>query len=71
MIEKHYNISEVADMLGVHQNTLRNWEKRGKIKPVRLPGGYRRYAASEINRVLSPDNGETFSRAKKHNRGGG
>lgn len=54
MIEKHFNINEVAEILGVHQNTLRNWEKRGIIKPARLPGGYRRYSTSDINKVLSP-----------------
>ncbi|MEW8960132.1 MAG: MerR family DNA-binding transcriptional regulator [Moorella sp. (in: firmicutes)] len=35
-------ISKAAKKLGVHPNSLRNWEKRGLIKPVRLPGGQRR-----------------------------
>ncbi|WP_143156989.1 MerR family DNA-binding transcriptional regulator, partial [Desulforamulus putei] len=32
-------ISKAAKKLGVHPNSLRNWEKQGLIKPVRLPGG--------------------------------
>ncbi|WP_242839680.1 MerR family DNA-binding transcriptional regulator, partial [Desulfofundulus thermocisternus] len=38
--------------MGVHPNSLRNWEKRGLIKPVRLPGGQRRYSMDELNRLL-------------------
>ena len=37
----------------MHPNSLRNWEKRGLIKPVRLPGGQRRYSMDELNRLLS------------------
>ncbi|WP_243137411.1 MerR family DNA-binding transcriptional regulator [Desulfofundulus thermobenzoicus] len=39
--------------MGVHPNSLRNWEKRGLIKPVRLPGGQRRYSMDELSRLLS------------------
>lgn len=46
-------ISEAAKKLGVHPNSLRNWEKRGLLKPVRLPGGQRRYSMGELNRLLS------------------
>lgn len=46
-------ISKAAKKLGVHPNSLRNWEKRGLIKPVRLPGGQRRYSIDELNRLLS------------------
>jgi predicted site-specific integrase-resolvase len=46
-------ISKAAKRLGVHPNSLRNWEKRGLIKPVRLPGGQRRYSMDELNRLLS------------------
>jgi len=46
-------ISKAAKKLGVHPNSLRNWEKQGLIKPVRLPGGQRRYSIDELNRLLS------------------
>ncbi len=46
------SISQAARMLGVHPQRLRAWEKRGLIKPVRLPSGVRRYPLSEIERIL-------------------
>jgi len=46
-------ISKAAKKLGVHPNSLRNWEKQGLIKPVRLPGGQRRYSMDELNRLIS------------------
>jgi len=45
-------ISKAAKKLGFHTNSLRNWEKQGLIKPVRLPGGQRRYSMDELNRLL-------------------
>lgn len=45
-------ISQAAKILGVHPNSLRNWEKQGLIKPARLPGGRRRYSLEELKRVL-------------------
>lgn len=45
-------ISKAAKKLGVHPNSLRNWEKRGLIKPGRLPGGQRRYSMDELNKLL-------------------
>ncbi|MGI9863017.1 IS607 family transposase [Moorella naiadis] len=44
-------ISKAAKKLGVHPNSLRNWEKRGLIKPARLPGGQRRYSMDELNKL--------------------
>lgn len=34
---------EAAEKLGVHFQTLRNWDKEGKIKTIRSPGGKRFY----------------------------
>lgn len=43
-------IGEVATLLGVHVNTIRRWEREGKIKPkVRFQGkGTRYYDKEEI-----------------------
>lgn len=39
-------------MLGVHVQTLRNWEKSGKLKPDSIsPGGTRRYNSDTIMRI--------------------
>lgn len=31
-----FSIAEVAKLTGVHENTVKNWERRGEIKTVRL-----------------------------------
>lgn len=39
----YYTPKEASEKLGVHWQTLRNWEKQGKIKSIRSPGGKRYY----------------------------
>ena len=39
----YYTPKEASEKLGVHWQTLKNWEKNGKIKCVRSPGGKRYY----------------------------
>ncbi|WP_273000874.1 MerR family transcriptional regulator, partial [Hydrogenibacillus schlegelii] len=46
------SIREAAEKLGVHPNRLREWEKKGPIRPIRLPSGHRRYPTEEIDRIL-------------------
>ena len=41
-------ISEAAKLLGVHAETLRRWEREGKIKPRRTSGNLRRYDIADI-----------------------
>jgi excisionase family DNA binding protein len=41
-------ISEAAKLLGVHAETLRRWERDGKIKPRRTSGNLRRYDIADI-----------------------
>lgn len=43
-------IKEAAEILGVHPQTLRRWEREGKIKPVRTAGGHRRYRLGKTKR---------------------
>ena len=43
------SIGEVADELGVSIDTLRRWEKDGKIKSERTKGGHRRYDLDSVN----------------------
>lgn len=45
-------IDSAATLLGVSQQTLRLWEKSGKLLPSeRTAGGHRRYLKSEIDRI--------------------
>jgi excisionase family DNA binding protein len=46
------NVRETARRLGVHENTVRNWEKRGLLRAIRLPGsGYRRFRFEDVERL--------------------
>lgn len=49
---QYMNVRETARLLGVHEHTVRNWEKRGVIKAIKLPGsGYRRFDRAEVERM--------------------
>jgi hypothetical protein len=46
------NVRDTARALGVHENTVRNWEERGILRAVRLPGsGYRRFDVQDVERL--------------------
>ncbi len=46
------NVRETANKLGVHENTIRNWEKRGILRAVRLPGSkFRRFNRATIEKL--------------------
>jgi excisionase family DNA binding protein len=46
-------ISDAADYLGVSPNTLRNWERTGKIAAHRHPvNGYRLFRQQELDSLL-------------------
>jgi hypothetical protein len=44
-------VSEAAKILGISPQTLRNWEKLGRITAQRSPGGQRYYRLSEVQRL--------------------
>jgi excisionase family DNA binding protein len=46
------NVRQTAQALGVHENTVRNWEARGLLRAVRLPGsGFRRFSSDDVERL--------------------
>ncbi|MBI2037746.1 MAG: type I restriction-modification system subunit M [Candidatus Magasanikbacteria bacterium] len=48
------SISEVSKIFGIHQDTLRNWEKRGLITPLRVgPRKDRKYKPEDIERIAN------------------
>ena len=50
--QEHLTLREAARRIGVHENTIRNWVKRGLVDPVQVPGSrYPRYRADDIDRV--------------------
>ncbi len=52
MNEKLYTVKQASEILGVHPKTIQKWDKEGKIKVIRTPGGRRRIPESEIKRLL-------------------
>ena len=48
-----YRIGQAAEALGVRIETLRRWERDGKLTTVRTPGGQRRVPATEVARLLA------------------
>lgn len=53
VVEKLYTVREACSLLGIHPNTLRRWEREGKIRTVRPEGGHRRIPQGEITRLLA------------------
>ena len=49
---KLYTMKDVMEILNVTRMTLLSWEEKGKLHPVRTPGGRRRYLQEEID-ILS------------------
>ncbi len=47
-----YIISVAAELVGMHPQTLRVYERRGLVDPYRTPGGTRRYSQDDVNRLL-------------------
>lgn len=46
-------ISEAARYLGVHPETLRRWDKEGKLKAIRVGRiGQRRYKREDLDKIL-------------------
>ena len=50
---KYYSIGEFAKAIGKTTKTLRNWDKVGTLKPVRVEStGYRYYSQEQLNHFL-------------------
>ncbi len=54
--KEYLRVSEASKLLGVHANTLRNWDKQGLLKPVRVGvRKERRYRREDILKLLETD----------------
>ncbi|MGQ4834647.1 MAG: MerR family transcriptional regulator, partial [Candidatus Asgardarchaeia archaeon] len=40
--EKLYTLKQASEILGAHPKTIQRWDREGKIRVVRTPGGRRR-----------------------------
>lgn len=52
MESKMYRLKDAAKVLGVSVDTLRRWEREGKLRLSRTAGGWRRVPAEELQRLL-------------------
>ena len=50
---ENYRIGEAAEMLGVRVETLRRWERDGKMRTTRTSGKQRLVPAAEVARLLT------------------
>ncbi|MGI9584959.1 MAG: heat shock protein transcriptional repressor HspR [Acidimicrobiia bacterium] len=49
--EAVYIISVAAELVGMHPQTLRVYERKGLVSPFRTPGGTRRYSRADLERL--------------------
>jgi molybdopterin-binding protein len=64
-----HRIGEAAAILGVRVETLRRWEREGKLKTRRTAGGQRLVPAAELARLLAERHGhERVSAGSVRNR---
>ena len=49
--EPYYHISSVAEMYGIHPQTLRLYEREGLLAPSRSDGNTRLYSAEDLKRL--------------------
>ena len=59
MDKKILSISDAASILGVSDETLRNWEREGKLTPFHTEGGHRRYYRADIEKFMEGKNMNT------------
>ncbi len=50
-MERLLSIGQVAERLGVSVDVVRSLDERGELKARRTPGGHRRYAPADVDRV--------------------
>ena len=68
MPRQRFTAAEAARALGISLDTLRRWDRAGKIRVDRDPSNRRVVAAAEVERLRAPVGNETIS-ARNHFRG--
>ena len=54
MMSQYYSIHDCSKILGVSAQTLRNWDKNGKLHPHHTSSnGYRYYSQEQLNQVMN------------------
>jgi len=67
MEKKELTTTEVAEILNVSQETLRNWDISGKLKPTwTTEGGHRRYSIDDIEKITKTAGLEVVDYGEPH-----
>jgi molybdopterin-binding protein len=68
-MEDTFRIGDAAEILGVRVETLRRWERDGRLKTTRTAGGQRLVPATEVARLLAERRtGQPIAAASQRNR---
>jgi excisionase family DNA binding protein len=59
MEEKYLSIGKVAKLLGVSTQTIRRWQREGKIQELRSPTNRRLYSVREVRRIMGVRHAES------------
>jgi MerR family transcriptional regulator, heat shock protein HspR len=51
MADQYYTIKVAAELCGLHEQSLRMYERRGLIAPQRSPGNIRRFCDEDVERI--------------------
>ena len=62
MPKQFYSAGEAAKLLGISLDTLRRWDRAGRIETARDSGNRRIVAASEVQRLRGEQEGELSAR---------
>jgi excisionase family DNA binding protein len=62
-MEDLLSLKETSELLNVSEQTLRNWDKSGKLKAIRTNGNHRKYSKESIYKIArEKDNKELFKK---------
>ena len=61
MPKQFYSASEAAKLLGISLDTLRRWDRAGRVKTARDAGNRRIVSATEVRRLRGEGNGAQLS----------
>ena len=63
---KLLKIKEAAQYLSVSQDTLRKWDKANKLKPLKTPGGHRKYDIDVLDNFLGRKHVSDYGKLYEH-----
>ena len=63
---KMLSIKETAAYLNVSQDTLRKWDRAGKLRPLKTPGGHRRYDTDMLGEFLGKKHVANYGNLYEH-----